>query len=673
MQIASYVASRHGYYNGDERITNFTLSLEAMKQDREKRVIAYRIKVNVEGDKEFSVDIPIRQINRNEWLSEVPATVWCSRPREFCLEFRKQLAALERSFSRIQTVTPTPGFYKVDGTWIFACSNGAITVEGFNENLYTEVDGHNFNGKTGIVDEDAERFLRLMLPKMEVFYPIFALNMLSVVRRPFQDAGIDLALTLFLEGRSGSGKTTLAQVIGMFTEASTEGCEGSYHQRRLVSSTEKTANVVDNLAHSRGITFILDDVKRENAQRQREKSRIATDIVIRGVYQGKSTEKTSRKLKESLVETSAIITGEYRETSASQNARMMILNVSDFMQDEGNRSLLSEFQRDPAILSSVMGEFIRWLEYQMGLPSGMERFCGQMWELRRGAWIYENESNGQRLKDSRERLMFVTKLFEMFLEERFSRLEKLNGQFVKAAMRSVEVVIRNTFENLGGIDAVAFCIMKEIMDEIIAEGRIRRADYVRSLRSTGEQLWREEQFCFCREGDDEQDGQVLYIPAIKKSFQKRGEDWEAADDGELLLMDRAGFERMLLHAVKKYIQAGRLAEEDMAKITVPLFGKLRILWVWRRTDGIARYSGKYPVVRYWQESGYNDYGEYKEYRRELTYEETLAFNTGHEIFKAFVGAAHPTDFCPDVLGNERDNVQKTRRSFTSGRYVMKEV
>jgi hypothetical protein len=269
MELSTFIGGSDGYYKKGVRVTNFTLALEAIKHNEQGGMIGCQIRVQAEGKDEIEVELSVRQVNKGKWLADVPTAVWCSEEKEFYMQFRKQLAALEKDFPQVQTVVPTTGFRKVDGEWLFAFSNGALSARGFNNDICSAVKGYNFNRKEKLFEDEMERFLNLMLTKMEVLYPVFAINLLSVIRDPFADAGIDLALTLFLEGRSGAGKTTLAQVIGMFTDAETESYAGNYHKRRLVSSTEKAACVVKSLTESRGITFILDDVKREKVERQR--------------------------------------------------------------------------------------------------------------------------------------------------------------------------------------------------------------------------------------------------------------------------------------------------------------------------------------------------------------------------------------------------------------------
>src|SRR5699024_8077748 len=92
-----------------------------------------------------------------------------------------------------------------------------------------------------------------------------------------------------------------------------------------------------------GITVIVDDIREEKTQRQREKSRAAADIVIRSVYRGFTTEKTSSG--DTAVGTCAIFTGEYRENVESQNARLLILDVTEFMQNEEKRAIITEAQK----------------------------------------------------------------------------------------------------------------------------------------------------------------------------------------------------------------------------------------------------------------------------------------------------------------------------------------
>lgn len=147
MELSTFIGGSDGYYKKGVRVTNFTLALEAIKHNEQGGMIGCQIRVQAEGKDEIEVELSVRQVNKGKWLADVPTAVWCSEEKEFYMQFRKQLAALEKDFPQVQTVVPTTGFRKVDGEWLFAFSNGALSARGFNNDICSAVKGYNFNRK----------------------------------------------------------------------------------------------------------------------------------------------------------------------------------------------------------------------------------------------------------------------------------------------------------------------------------------------------------------------------------------------------------------------------------------------------------------------------------------------------------------------------------------------
>ena len=148
---------------------------------------------------------------------------------------------------------------------------------------------------------------------IEIYYPLFLITLMSVVRLPLRKQGIELGITVWLYGNSGSGKTELAEALAVFTEVNEFG------NKELMYATTSKRYILETLSCSKGMPVILDDVKQEKVQGQRDHCRIAVDAVLRGVFQGCLTENYGQK--DTSVDTCAVITGEYMETTESQNAR----------------------------------------------------------------------------------------------------------------------------------------------------------------------------------------------------------------------------------------------------------------------------------------------------------------------------------------------------------------
>ena len=81
-------------------------------------------------------------------------------------------------------------------------------------------------------------------------YPVLAVNLMAVTSALFRTYGIDLNLSVWLEGKSGSGKTSIAQTFGKNTDPTLVDYrynDGAWHLRTVIATTEKTAHVLKEL------------------------------------------------------------------------------------------------------------------------------------------------------------------------------------------------------------------------------------------------------------------------------------------------------------------------------------------------------------------------------------------------------------------------------------------
>ena len=684
VKLNGYDEARDGYYNEGKKVTNFVCRLEGLILDIQTGQRIFRLSVIAGNQCEVLAEISAQDVNTGNWLAKLPVPVWCENPKQFASDFRKALAFSEE-YGKIERVSPVTGFQKVDGRWKFLLSNGALTEDGFDKETYSTVRGAVYSGGSACLNEDESmRYLELVCQQARQVYPILAINLLSISRDLFLHWGIDVGLSLWLEGRSGSGKTTLAKVFGMFVESleKQESSPNTWHRRRLVSATEKIPVVVGTLQKSHGLTVVLDDVKKEKSQRQREKANAVMDIAVRSVYQGYTTEQASKKQKpeETLVGTCAIITGEYRETEESQNARLMIVDVSEFLQDQEKRAMLTEVQEHCQWQTKLLGGFIRWLIKEAGEEGRGEKWRGRMKDLQNREWIYESRPNGQRLKDSRSRFFFVTELLGEFLLEQFPQREKEIRKFLQAAKRSIDDGIQYTFGNLGGFRAIAESVLKEIVDELVEGKHIRRACYKdHPYARYGDSRWEEEQFCFIEEIGKGRKEEALLIPEFRKSLQRADQEGKPVDEGPCFIMLRADFEARLQNVLNRRIQQGDLSEEEGNKITVPLFAKLGFFLAWPRYDGEARYDKPYPRINFWKTIENGDYewnkNEYDvQLKREshhggLSFESAFCFDLKNPIFRGILQDEYSQvdEDIPSFLpGEETAKATKARRAFRCG-------
>lgn len=687
--LEEYDARPDGYYCRGKRITNFICQLKGVIVDIRSGQRIFRILIIVEKRLEVTVEIPAQSINSGSWLVNLPVPAWCDDPKEFSKVFRKVLAFSEEEDNWIERVSSRTGFQKVDGKWCFLFSNGALTVDGFNRKLYSTVKDGVYCGEANWIDEDdTVIYLNLIRQQADSIYPILAINLLSLGRDLFQAFGLDLGMSLWLEGKSGSGKTTLAQVFGTFVESLEDqgnNCN-AWHRRRVLSATEKISVVVDTLQRSHGLTVVVDDFKKEKAQRQREKTGTVLDIVIRSVYKGYTTEQSSKnqKLEETTVGTCAILTGEYRETEESQNARMIIVDVTEFMQDQKKRAMITAIQTHSWWQTNLLGSFVRWLIWKAEEDGIGEKWRKKMEDLQNATWIYEDRSNGQRLKDSRSRLCFITDIFGEFLAEQFPGQREVIGRFLRAAKESIEKSIIYTFENLGGIKAIADSIMKEFIEGLIKDNGIRSAAYNQSsyLGNRMDSRWDEEQFCFADEIERGRKEQALLIPELRKSFQNTEYQGQSVDEAPCLIMLRKDFEARIQQIVNQRIQEGSIFKEERERIALPLLARLGFLIVWPRYDGVARYHKPYPVVTFWKQESESSYFEEDcdyglplsrdHYSGELRLEPAVCFDLRNELLRGILQETYPEADIPRFMPREEvKEASRTRRAFLNGMMRLK--
>ena len=662
LDMAPYEQGEYGYMLDGEEVTNFKIGYEGSILDIGTEQYSYRIGIEIDGDQPVPLEIPAKNINRRTWLSQIPKAVWFADQEKFLKIFRKALVREAGAKRPIRYDTDRTGFCTVEGKLVFAFSNGAITGEGFDKSIRSKMSGYDFSGDLERTTKELPELLDCLSQNIKVLYPVFCTNLLAASCQFFDRHGIDLALTLWLQGNSGSGKTTLAKTLGAFIGKDHRG-------RKIISSTEQTGNVRDSLAAGTGLTFIYDDVKTEKTQRQREKRNASTDIVIRSVYQHECTEGRAGKAAK-YVATCAIITGEYMETTESQNARLMFLDMSEFIQDPDDRKALTRLQEHPEWVADVVGGFIQWLiSKDSGDGAWVAQVKGIERDLRKQSWSYEAYPNGQRLKDSQSRMLLVTRLFRDFILERTSQDPE---EILEEMCDSIFTLTSDTFAMLGGVKAVALMIMEEIVGEAVEQEEVREADYINTYYDA-EMAWEQDQFYYLYDEDTQTGDVFLYIPEVERSFEYKDHYGEPQQESSLLIIRREGLERRLREKMERYIEEGSLSRNVANKIDIPLLGKMGMILVRDRTDGTARYDREYPMLSYTRKRPFKKYisnrdgvyecGEWKASMIQCALE--------HPVFQRIVKGGSVKKRSPEFgirPGGDRDDRLELRRRFHQGKF-----
>ena len=673
---------RDGYYHNGSRYTNFTMELQAVRVNLQTGQRCYRLLFRIEDSLEVLQELGAKEINNGRWLEQFPVALWCEDDRGFTKVLRQVLSRAECMCEKIERFSSFAGFQKLGNKWRFLFTNGSITEEGFDSTVYADVTGCYYNGDCVWAEEsETERYLQLIQRQAETLYPVLALNLMATTRLLFEEFGIDLGISLWLGGRSGSGKTSIAQTVGKNADSKiTRYGENpnAWHERNVISSTERPGCLIRALINCGGDALIVDDIKDERTQRQREKSRDMTDITIRSVYQGTVAERASGRADddETKVRTCAILTGQFRDTKEQQNARMIIVDVSGFLEDPGKAELLGQLEENLNWQANLIGGFIRWLVAKT-LDSGIgEYWRGVIRELRRESWIYENRSNGQRLKETRVRFLFITRIFGEYLQERFPRLERTVSGFLYEGRKSIEAAILYTFENLHGIKAIALRMVKEILEDLFQSGEVREADFKKTVVGNDNYTsWDEEQFCLlqleeangnvhCQEG-------MLLIRELRKSFQRTDQEGEAVDERPLLVMTRQKLEELLEEKLNAYVKEKIISEAEKKRFSAPFLAQINVLLAWQETGRIGRYDRPYPMIRYCPDNEWDDddkicgYGAVEQVK-------CVCFNPEHELIQEFLQNRFATLKTRIYLGrDEKNEASRMRCAFAKGRIRLK--
>ena len=672
---------RDGYYYHGNRYTNFTMELQAVKVNLQTGKRCYQLRFRIEDSVEVLKEFEAQDINSGRWIGQLPTAYWCEDDREFAKILRKALSGAESMCERVEKISSFTGFQKVEDKWRFLFTNGSITEEGFDSAVYANIAGCYYNGDCVWAEEaETERYLQLIQRQAESLYPVLALNLIATTRVLFEEYGIDLGISLWLEGRSGSGKTSIAQTVGknMDSKITRYGENpNAWHERNVISSTERPKSLIQALTNCGGDAVIVDDIKEERTQRQREKSRDITDITIRSVYHGTVAERASRRADdETKVRTCAILTGQFRDTREQQNARMLLVDVSGFLEDSEKVELLTQLEDNLNWQANLIGGFIRWLVAKT-LDSGIgEYWRGVMRELRRESWIYENRSNGQRLKDTRRRFLFITRIFGEYLQEKFPRLERTVSGFLSEGRKSIEAAILYTFENLHGIKAIALRMVKEILEELFQRDEVREADFVKTvLGNPNYTRWDEEQFCLLQMEEEggtiHRQERLLLIRELRKSFQRTDQEGAAVDERPLLVMTRQELEELLEEKVETYVKEKIIPEAEKKRFSVPFLAQMDLLLAWHETGRIGRYDRPYPMVRYCPDNERNDndkvcgYGAVQQVK-------CVCFNPEHELIQEFLQNRFATLGTRISLNrDEKNEASRIRCAFVKDRIHLK--
>ena len=447
----------------------------------------------------------------------------------------------------------------------------------------------------------------------------------------------------------------MAKALSLFTAVNEFG------HKELLQATTSKRQILKTLATSKGVTIILDDVKRENVQGQRDHSRIAVDAILRSVFSGCLTEDYAQK--STSVDTCAIITGEYMETSDSQNGRLLYKDVSGFLKDECNSETLRQFQRDTSLIAEVMEGVIVWLCSQLENEDFMERCKEYYYQMQSEKSLYCSLDNGLRLQENYNMMRFVHYIWHEYIISLEFESKTSIAKFNKAAEESLRNLIEDTSLLLGGLKAA----LVQIIDTILETSNIRKAQYIDEGHYLCKQstcAWRQSEFCLWNQDD------FLYIEDLERSWV--GECCQyPVDTREILVISKDKLLDKLGMAVNRAIEQGKIPEHLRDKITLGELARCGLIVCSPREENQYRYAKYYPFAYHNQISLYRDDG-YEETARIGT-ERIMAVqcNLSHECFSGITDKVVPKRMGGMLQVDETKMVKSLRMAFSQGKITLK--
>lgn len=640
-----------------------------IKESTVKEECIYHIKVTRNDGKSAKIDIIVPDLYKGKWLDKIPFIVR--------YKSKKAVEAMIEECIREGEQNQEPYAVRFDKIgWqnhpkygaIFLFSNGAMTEHGFREDIYSTISGYDYICGRYLEDKrksDQLEFLKKVAlgDQAEI---VWIHTLMSIIRQPLRQQGINLGITLLIYGKPASGKTELMK---NFTNVL--GLSDDKIRDRMLQTGTSTMELLARQAESKGIPVMLDDVKKETDQKSREHSALVIDTMVRSGYDGKIT-KTYRQ-SDINVATNLVITGEYVRPGRSQMGRMLWLNADGYLKDSRHCDNLRNVQDHPEYAGSFYGGFIRWFAKKLNEDGTVAYWKSKYFEVREKNRTYLPLEDGVRIQEDDNILKFTYFIIKQYLEEEFTLKEEERVNLDNSVKDNIKRVIYQTAEQLGGMKS----IYMRIWEEIVMDSKIRVAKYCRSSvykRNFYGLVWDQREFCL-QEGDE-----FLYISDLDKAGTEK-ECFENANPCSVLVIRKEILEEKFLNAKKCIMNDGviskeiydRLSWEKMANYGILMFTTEKTMGTVRR-----RFVKPYPYLmeRYEERSGRDDNYQWREWHEWTIYhseEPTLAFNVNGFGSEAFEQRIIPSSEMNDTLsGTTEKEIQAEIRRFMSGKMIYRE-
>lgn len=640
-----------------------------VKEDTFKENRIYHVKVICNDGRTAKISVTMPEIHKGKWLDKIPFIVRDKSKKAMKVMLEECIGKGELSQEPCTVKFDKIGWQthpKYGAMFLF--SNGAMTEHGFRKDICSTITRYDYIHEKCLGGEEKNNqveFINNVIRGGQTEI-IWIHTVMSIIRQPLRQHGIDLGIALLIYGKPASGKTELMKNL-----TNVLGTPQSELPKRLLQTGMSTRELLTCQAESKGISVMLDDVKKERDQTSREHSEVVTDVMIRSNYEGKLT-KTYRQ-SDIDVATNLVITSEHIRPSRSQMGRMLWLNVNDYLKDSRHSKKLRNIQRHPEYAGSFYGGFIKWFASKLNQPGVVASWRKKYLEMQEENRTYLAFEDGTRIQTDANYLEFTYSIIMQYLEDEFT-LDETDWIYLENSVKyNIKCVIYQTSEQMGGMRS----IYMRIWEEIIKNSKIREARYYEStahkINSEG-LVWDQREFCL-QEGDE-----FLYIPDLAKAGTEK-EYFENANPCSVLIIRKEILEEKFLNAKQRIMNDGviskeiydRLSWEKMANYGILMFTTEKTMGTVRR-----RFVRPYPYLTETetQHEDYDKYGlkdEWTAWDINRDEKSALAFNMNslssewddQEIVTSM-------EMHYKLSGSEEEKIQAEIRRFMSGKMIYRE-
>ncbi len=661
--------SEGGHYSkNDMAITNFILSVRKIVIKNEG-IVKYEFHVYIDTEI-YTVTVSTGKL-KQKFLRDLPVYI----EDEKLFYGNLYSSVLEKSFTEDEILYQTGknGLQKVNGRWLFVCTNGYIDKDGFHTGTCSGIEGM-YIPETAIANSKERRtaigsLFQIYNQNHKVFYPLFLINIMAITNVYFREIREPnfMKLTIWIDGASGSGKTELARAAGTYVFNDNE------LNREIISVTGKRNYALKHLAQSSGSVYILDDVKSESVRERRNSVKNIVDDVLRSVFQGQMTDEVEKNSKRVSIDSCAVITGEYLDTIESQNARMLYMKVDGFLKKASNSKALYVLQQNPIWLTRLCVGYIMWLLKRIEEDSFRELLMHILYGLREEKY-YTGISNAERLNENRRMMKMAARIVEMYFQG-IGMSKEFVSCFARNGRISIKEVSDNTFCLLGGERMVVL----KVIERIFGEAKIRKAYYEETFNRMWNLQFGNYKYKYIQEHfwinikDD-----FVWIKDYKKSLEAReGCEDNQYDENPCLIVRKERFIELFKEAIEDLLQKEQISSLIADKVSANLLIILREMQIiykqYRADSKWGRPAVNYPVYQI-----KNIYMEGdKSYQ--VSTAKALQFNTWHPCIKALKEEMYNREEEQEdieIIGQvsviEHDELYKIRKAFTNQKSLYRE-